>query len=180
MSSSEMPESLTGKERFFDESEVIVSKTDLKGHLTYANEVFLKISDFTEPELIGTAHSILRHPDMPRCVFKLLWDTIAAGQEIFAFVINKSKFGDHYWVLAHVTPTFDSAGKIIGYHSNRRVPNKRVINDTIIPLYRALLAEENRHANRKDGMIAGTKMIHELLAQKGVGYDELIFSLLQN
>ena len=98
---------LTGVERFFDKDEIIVSKTDLKGRMTYCNDVFLRIAGYTEQELLGQPHSIIRHPDMPRCVFKLLWDTIGAGKEIFAYVINRAKNGDHYWVLAHVTPSRD-------------------------------------------------------------------------
>lgn len=87
---------VTGKEVFFKPEEIIVSKTDLKGRITYANRVFLDISGFTEAELLGKPHSILRHPEMPRCVFKLLWDTIQNGSEIFAYVINRCKNGDHY------------------------------------------------------------------------------------
>ena len=101
----------TGVERFFPEDEVIVSKTDFKGRITYANETFLNIAGFTEDEILGQPHSIIRHPDMPRCVFKLLWDTIKARSEIFAYVLNMAKNGDHYWVFAHVTPTFDASGK---------------------------------------------------------------------
>ena len=113
----------TGVERRFAEDEVIVSKTDLRGHITYANEVFVRVSGFREDELLGAPHSIVRHPDMPRCVVQLLWDRIAAWHEVFAYVLNMSKNGDHYWVHAHVTPTFDEQGKIVGYHSNRRVPD---------------------------------------------------------
>jgi hypothetical protein len=67
----------------------------------------------------------VRHPRMPRCVFKLLWETIQSGQDIFAYVCNLARNGDHYWVYAHVTPTFDEKGSIIGYHSNRRAPDPR-------------------------------------------------------
>ena len=120
---------MTGVERFFDKNEIIVSKTNLKGHITYANRTFLKIADYSEKEVLGAPHSILRHPEMPRCVFQLLWDTIQAKKEIFAYVINSTKFGDHYWVLAHVTPSLEINGQIDGYHSNRRVPDKKIINE---------------------------------------------------
>ena len=68
---------VTGKEAFFGDDEIIVSKTDLKGHITYANDVFLKIAGYTEAEVLGRPHNLIRHPDMPRCVYKLLWDTIS-------------------------------------------------------------------------------------------------------
>lgn len=175
--SSRPPIHPTGVERFFGADEVIVSKTDLKGRLTYVNQVFMRISDYTETELLGQPHSMIRHPAMPRCIFKLLWDRIASGHEIFAYVNNMAKNGDHYWVLAHVTPSFDVNGQIRGYHSNRRVPDRTVLNTTIIPLYDRLLAEETRHANAKEGMASGFAMLEDVIRQKGISYDELIFSL---
>ncbi|MDH3236791.1 MAG: PAS domain-containing protein, partial [Alphaproteobacteria bacterium] len=117
----------TGREVFFDRDDLIVSKTNLKGHITYANDIFCDIAGYTEADVIGQPHNMIRHPDMPRCVFKLLWDTIQAGAEIFAYVVNMAKNGDHYWVLAHVTPSYDANGSIIGYHSTRRVPNPQTI-----------------------------------------------------
>ena len=168
---------ITGVERFFDKDDLIVSKTNLKGHIEYANQIFIDLSGYVEKDLIGAPHSILRHPDMPRCVFKLLWDTIADGREIFAHVINRCANGDHYWVFAHVTPSFDTKGQIVGYHSNRRVPNRETLTNTIIPLYKTLLAEENKHANRKDGMQASHNLLLSILKEKGAAYDEFIFSL---
>lgn len=167
----------TGLERFFDTDEIIVSKTDLKGRLTYANQVFVNISGYCEKELIGAPHSILRHPGMPRCVFKLLWDSISNKNEIFAYVVNMCKNGDHYWVFAHVTPSFDLSGNIIGYHSNRRVPGKKIIEDVITPLYSTLLDKENSAKNTKDGMEESYQMLLSILKEKGMGYDEFIFSL---
>jgi PAS domain S-box-containing protein len=89
--------------------------------ITYANQVFVRVAGYSEQELPGQAHNLIRHSDMPRCVIKLLWVTISQGNEIFAYVINLSRNGDHYWVLAHVTPSFDAAGKITNYHSSRLV-----------------------------------------------------------
>jgi len=168
---------LTGVERFFKPNEVIVSKTDLKGRITYANEIFQRIAGYTEQELLGQPHSIVRHPAMPRCVFKLLWDTLEAGEEIFAYVINRAKNGDHYWVFAHVTPSFDEQGNIISYHSSRRVPRRDVVEGVITPLYKQLLDAENSFENSKEGMAVSFQAVLDLLNEKGVGYDELIFSL---
>lgn len=169
--------SVTGVERTFDESEIIVSKTNLKGWITYANRVFQKIAGYDERELVGAPHSIVRHPEMPRCIFKLLWDTIEAPKEIFAYVINRAKNGDHYWVLAHVTPSFDGGGKLTGYHSSRRVPDRRVLDEVIVPLYRTLVDEENRHEDRKVGMAKSHEILVNLLNEKGMDYDELVFAL---
>lgn len=164
-------------ERFFGEDELIVSKTDLKGRLTYCNDVFIRISGYSETECIGQQHSLIRHPDMPRCVFKLLWDTIQDGREIFAYVINRCKNGDHYWVNAHVTPSRDQLGNIIGFHSNRRVPDREILNEIIIPLYKDLIVEENRHGNRKDGLVASSEKFSNLLSSNNLEYDEFIATL---
>lgn len=169
--------SLTGVERFFDDNEIIVSKTDLKGRLTYTNDVFLKIAGYAERECLGQPHSIIRHPHMPRCVFGLLWETIQDGREIFAYVVNRSKNGDHYWVNAHVTPSRDRSGKIVGYHSNRRVPDRRILEDKIMPLYKELLAEEQRHANQKSALQASTEMVANLLRKESMEYDEFVARL---
>ena len=98
----------TGRERVFGEDEIIVSKTDLQGRITYANSVFLRVAGYAEEDVLGQPHSMIRHPGMPRAVFKLLWETIAGGREIFAYVKNLARDGDHYWVFAHVTPSFDN------------------------------------------------------------------------
>ena len=86
----------TGVENLLGEEELIVSKTDLKGRITYANDIFLRMAKYSYAELMGAPHSLIRHPDMPRCVFKLLWDTLQSRQEIFAYVVNLAKDGSHY------------------------------------------------------------------------------------
>ena len=166
-----------GIEQFFDKSDIIVSKTDLKGRITYVNQVFIDISGYTEEELLGAPHSILRHSKMPRCVFKLLWDTIQNKQEIFAYVMNKCKNSDYYWVLAHVTPSINDSGQVDGYHSNRRVPDPEIVKTVISPLYQSLLGEEQRHKNAKEGMNKGFEMLVNILNEKGIAYDEFVFSL---
>ena len=108
---------LTGVERTFNEGEVIVTKTDLKGRITYANDIFQRASAVTEKDALGQPHNFIRHPDMPRSIFKLMWETIASRQELFAYVVNRALNGDHYWVYAHVTPSFNDAGEIVGYLS---------------------------------------------------------------
>lgn len=166
----------SGRERFFEENEIMVSKTDLKGRITYANDVFLDISLYSENEVLGQPHSIIRHPAMPRCIFKYLWDTLEAKQEIFAYIVNMSKNGDHYWVLAHVTPSYDSAGNVVGYHSSRRVPRREAL-EKIEPLYRDLLAEEERFENRKQGMESAHNKLVEFVKSTGMSYEELMFNL---
>lgn len=167
---------LTGVERHLSADKIIVSKTDTKGRITYANRTFLDIAGFTEAELIGKPHNIIRHPDMPKCVFKYLWDTIDGGEEIFAYVVNRAKTGDHYWVFAHVTPTFDEAGNIRSYHSSRRAPRREAVA-AIIPVYRELREIEARYGDPRDGMAAATDVfLSKYVAPSGT-YEDLVFSL---
>lgn len=167
---------LTGVERTFPPSDIIVSKTCPKGVITYANKVFLDVARLTESQVVGAAHSVVRHPDMPRAVFALMWSRLQAGQEIFAYVLNMTSCGDHYWVHAHVTPSFGADGQIIGYHSNRRVPDRSAV-DTVAPIYRELKAIEDRAANRADGLKSSVERLNSILRDAGVSYDQYVFSL---
>lgn len=166
----------TGRESPFGVDEIIVSKTDLKGRITYANDVFLRVSHYREREVVGQPHNLIRHPDMPHSIFKLLWETIQGGEEIFAYVLNMARNGDHYWVFAHVTPSRDAAGQITGYHSNRRKPDPGQIA-RIEPLYRELRQAEQAEQRIKDGMaVAMSHLQHRLKAQE-MSYDRFVFSV---
>ena len=157
------------------EGDFIVSMTDLKGRITYGNRIFIEFSGYTSEELIGTQHNIIRHPDMPRAVFQLLWDKIKGGNECFAYVKNMSKDGGFYWVFANVTPTFDPKGNITGYLSVRRKPKMSGIQ-TVTELYAAMLAEEKR-AGAANAIAASTKILVDLLKEKGLSYDELVLAI---
>jgi len=151
-------------------NDFIVSKTDTKGRLTYVNQIFMTMAGYTEEELLGKPHNIIRHPDMPKAVFKLLWDMIQNKEEIFAYVINKTKKGDAYWVYANVTPSYNERGNIIGYYSVRRKPNEKALA-LIKPLYAQMIQAE------KSGVNAGTKLLTDILNEKGVGYNEFIIAI---
>lgn len=166
----------TGVERTFGDDEIIVSKTDPAGRITYANPVFQRVAQFNEDELLGKPHSIVRHRDMPRCVFAYLWQTVAAGREVFAYVVNRCKSGDHYWVFAHVTPSFDAAGRVAGYHSSRRVPGRAALSQ-IEPIYRELRAVEAQHASPRAQWEASLPVLVGKLEAMGLSYDQLIFEL---
>ncbi len=166
----------TGRERTFADDEIIVSKTDVAGRITYANRVFMHVSGYEEHELLGAPHSLVRHPSMPRAIFKLLWERLLGGHEVFAYVNNLARSGDNYWVLAHMTPSFGPDGAIVGFHSNRRVPERSKIAKAE-PLYAALLAVEQRTPDRARGLVASyDTLIAELLAS-GKSYDEWVWSL---
>jgi len=168
-----------GSEVLFDHDDLIVSKTDLQGRITYANHTFLEIAGYEESECVGQQHNFTRNPNMPRAVFKLLWDTIAEDSEIFAYVVNSTKSDDHYWVIAHVTPSAEN-GQIVGYHSTRRVPNPETIRNVIIPLYDNLRAIEHNNPSKKDGLEESVNALDGVLAEKGASYNELMSSLMRN
>ena len=157
------------------DGDFIVSKTDLKGRITYANKIFKEFSGFTENEFLGKQHNLVRHPDMPRCVFKLLWEHIQNGQEIFAFVKNICKDGGYYWVWANVTPSMDAQGNVLGYYSVRRKPNPKAIPH-VAALYRQLLQIEQT-AGSRDAIEASRAHLLQLLKQQGVSYERFILDL---
>jgi PAS domain S-box-containing protein len=162
----------TSHERLMRQNDFIVSKTDLTGKILYGNEIFIEFSGYDEEELLGSQHNIIRHPDMPRAVFKLLWDYLSEDKEVFAFVKNMSKDGGFYWVFAHAAPMLDKNQQKVGYSSVRRMPNPKaipILND----VYRAMLDAE-RNAGPKDAIAASGAVLGNVLKDKGVTYEELI------
>ncbi|MEO1954668.1 MAG: PAS domain-containing protein [Campylobacterales bacterium] len=157
-------------EKKFNADELLVTKTNTKGIITYANQAFIHIIGLEEEELVGKPHNIIRHPDMPKVVFKLLWDALKSENEIHAYVKNLCADGSYYWVMANVTPSYFN-GKVIGYHSARRAPTKNALN-IIEPLYQKLLSAEKR-----GGIAASEKILNDLLEEKGMEYEEFILSI---
>src|SRR5450830_63712 len=162
----------TSQERLMRENDFIVSKTDLKGRIIYGNEIFIEFSGYSEEELLGSQHNIIRHPDMPRAVFGLLWDYLAKDKEIFAFVKNMSKDGGFYWGFTHVAPRKDKNNNKIGYTSVRRMPNPKAI-PIVAAVYKAMLDAEHG-AGTKDAIAASGVVLGGVLKDKGVTYEELI------
>jgi PAS domain S-box-containing protein len=159
------------QELTFGEHELIVSKTDTNGKIIYGNELFLRLAGYEEQEIIGAPHNIVRHPDMPKLIFKFLWDAIKSSHEVNAYVVNQAKNGDFYWVYANVTPSYDESGRITGYYSVRRKPSQKALAQ-IIPLYKRLV-----NAERSGGIGQSQKILDELLKNHGGRYDKFILSL---
>lgn len=160
----------------FAPHELIVSKTDARGVITYANDVFCRVAGYTEAEVLGQPHNFIRHPDMPGGVFSLLWDTLRSGNEIFAYVVNMARNGDHYWVFAHVTPSLDASGRLIGYHSNRRSMFADAL-PKVRDLYATLRREEQKHREPPRAADAGRQLLAGILAEQKISYAEFVFSL---
>jgi PAS domain S-box-containing protein len=165
----------TNMERVMRENDFIVSKTDLNGRILYGNEIFIEFSGYSELELLGSQQNIIRHPDMPRALFKLLWDHLTANKEIFAFVKNMSKDGGFYWVFAQINTMRGADGKKCGYTSVRRMPNPKAI-PIITELYRIMLDAE-KNAGSKDAMAVSELILTNALNDKGITYQEFVCGL---
>ena len=165
----------TQKEMVMREDDFLVSKTDLKGRITYGNRIFIEFSGYSEAELLGSQHNIVRHPGMPRGIFRFLWDTIGQKKECFAYVKNMSKDGGFYWVFANVTPSINPQGEVEGYFSVRRKPRPQALA-VVSALYEQMLAEEKR-AGSKNACEASLALLNQVLAQKGVDYESFILSI---
>lgn len=159
------------------DEDMIVSKTDTKGHITYANRTFMKIAGYAEPELLGVPHNILRHPDMPRGVFRLMWATLQSGEEFFGYVKNLCKDGSFYWVLANVTPDRDASGQLRGYFSVRRKPTQGALN-TVMPIYKKML-ELEQQTKGQDAMIRSIAYLDGLLKEHQTDYSRFVLQLIQ-
>ena len=166
----------TQHERRLGEDDFIVSKTDTSGRITYANRIFMEIAGYPESELLGVQHNIIRHPDMPRGVFRFLWDTLKAGEEFSGFVKNLCADGGYYWVFANVTPDYDLNGKLVGYYSVRRKPPQSAIN-TLTPIYQEMLAIE-RQSSAKDAPSKSIAYLVDVVKQSGAkDYASLVMNL---
>ena len=145
-----------------DSKRYIVSETDETGKITFANDYFMEVSGYSQEELIGKPHSIVRHPDMPKVVFKLLWETISTGKNINAVVKNLAKDGRYYWIFTEFEIRKDTDnGKIIGYHASRKSISPHVI-EIIANLYAELLKIE-----KNNGVDASQTYLIEFLKSKG-------------
>jgi len=111
------------QETLLDDNSFVVSETDAKGNIIFANEEFCKIAEYSLDELQGKPHNIVRHKDMPKSAFKDLWDTVKTGEVWHGFVKNATKSGGYYWVFATVYPYINEAGEQC-YMSCRRKPSR--------------------------------------------------------
>jgi len=153
----------------------IVSKTDDKGIIEYGNDYFVEISGYTEAELIGQPHSIVRHPDMPKVAFKLMWDRIKQGKNFMAVVKNLAKDGSYYWVVTDFEPKMDPiTNEVISHTAFRKAAPQKAI-DAIVPLYKKLIEIE-----KKSGMEASEKYLHGFLEEQKTSYDDLINKIVGN
>ena len=161
----------TGKELKLHPKELLVSKTDVKGVISYGNNTFVEISGYKESELIGMPHNILRHPDMPKAIFYLMWESIKNGKNIMAVVKNLSKNGDHYWVTTDFDIQRNREGKIRNFIAFRQAAPKNVVK-VIEPLYDTMLEIEEKHS-----MEESINYLEAFLEEKQMSYNQYIEDL---
>ena len=165
----------TKTEKLMRDEDFIVSKTDTQGRITYGNRIFQEFSGYSEKELLGAPHNIVRHPDMPRGIFKFIWEELGKKNDVLAYVKNMAADGSFYWVFATMTPTFDSAEKVIGYYSVRRAPSRESVK-TMEDIYRRMLAEEAKVKSAAQPE-ASLRLLKQVLDEKGLTYEDFILSI---
>jgi len=165
-----------GREVSLNDGEFIVSKTDPQSRITYANRSFMRITGYSESEVLGRPQSIVRHPEMPRGVFRLLWNTIRKGDEFFGYINNLAEDGSNYWVWANITPDRDEQGRIIGYFSARRKPDPAAIAK-VKPIYAEMLAAEARASNVEEACKASLAVLDHYIHQEHADYEAFVLSL---
>jgi methyl-accepting chemotaxis protein len=149
---------VTDREVVMKDGTILVTRTDTKGRITYANDDFVEISGFSRDELIGKNHNIVRHPDMPAEAFEDLWTTSKQAKPWKGIVKNRTKTGDYYWVEANVTPVFNN-GQVVEYLSVRYAPSREQIN-AAESLYQQV--QSKKATLTPTGMAAKLKMIREM------------------
>ena len=149
----------------------IVSRTDEKGIIRFVNEYFKDIAGYSDKELIGQAHNVIRHPDMPKVIFKHLWEELKQGHDVRAIIKNLAKDGRYYWVITNFHTLYDDEGKIIGYYARRKAVPQHV-REEVVKLYKSLLALEVQA-----GVEASEKYLLDWLQQHGTTYSGYVESL---
>ncbi|CAM1358602.1 conserved hypothetical protein [Tenacibaculum litoreum] len=156
----------------WDKTKTIVSKTDVYGTILYANDVFSNTCEYSTIELVGEPHNIIRHPDMPKVAFKVLWDALKKGENFHAIVKNLTRTGRYYWVITDFTIDKDEEGKIVGYTARRKaVPNGVV--KKIEPIYKTLLDIEKLKGEKASEMYFDAYLKEEV----GKTYNEFVVDL---
>ena len=165
----------TALERELAVGEYIFSTTTPSGRITSVNDVLVAYSGYSRTELLGSQHNILRHPDMPRAVFWLAWDTLQAGEDFMGYIKNMSKDGGYYWVFSQIQPEYDKDGGVIGYRSVRRQPRRSAVA-AASALYAEMLAAEQAVETR-DAIAAGLAVLRRHLGAQGQSYEQMVAAL---
>jgi PAS domain S-box-containing protein len=159
------------RELKLNQSDLIVSKANLEGIITYANPSFIKITGYKSYELMDQNHNIIRHPDMPKALFAYIWKELKNGNDAYGFVKNLTKDGSFYWVFAYMVPDYNEKGSVIGYHSERRAPNPKAIAEI------SILYEQIKHIEIRDGIESAVAHLHDVASQRAKNYYNYVYKL---
>lgn len=161
------------KEVGWNKSQVVICETDVYGRITNVNDVFCNVCGYSPEEMIGQPHSIIRHPDMPKLVFKLLWDNLKVGNNFIGVIKNLAKSGEYYWVITDFEMRRDATGNITHYIARRKSVPKAVIENYVAPLYETLLKLE-----KVGGMELSSRFFKNYLAKQGKDYIDFIIDVM--
>ena len=161
------------KEVGWNKSQVVISETDVYGRITNVNDVFCNVCGYSPEEMIGQPHSIIRHPDMPKLVFKVLWDNLKVGNNFIVVIKNLAKSGEYYWVITDFEMRRDATGNITHYIARRKSVPKAVIENYVAPLYETLLKLE-----KVGGMELSSRFFKNYLAKQGKDYIDFIIDVM--
>ena len=160
------------EEILIPDEEVLISVTNPKGIIIEANDIFCKIAGYKKEELVGSPHNMIRHPDMPRIMFKIVWDKIKEKENVMAVVKNLAKDGKYYWVVTDFVTKVAADRSIINYTAYRK-PVGDNVKAAVIPLYKALCAIEDL-----SGIEASEKFLNDYFEQIGMTYDEMVEEII--
>lgn len=163
------------EEVVWDKTKTIISTTDRFGNITDVNQTFIDVCGYSASELLGKPHNIIRHPDMPKIVFKVTWDNILAGRNFHAIIKNLAKSGRYYWVITDFEVGRNIMGEVVTIMARRRAVPEHVITDHIEPLYQTLIKLE-----KIGGMELSNRYFKGFLEKQGKSYIEYVMDILDD
>ena len=157
----------------WDKTKTLISETDVKGTITNVNDVFCAVAHYSPSELIGQPHNLIRHPDMPKLIFKLLWDNLKVGNNFVGVIKNLAKTGEYYWVVTDFEMRRDAMGNITHYIGRRKSVPEAAINNYLAPFYESLLKME-----KIGGVELSSRFFKNYLAKQGKDYIDFVISIM--
>lgn len=157
----------------WDKTKPLISETDVKGTITNVNDVFCAVAHYSASELIGQPHNLIRHPDMPKLIFKLLWDNLKVGNNFVGVIKNLAKTGEYYWVVTDFEMRRDAMGNITHYIGRRKSVPEAAINNYLAPFYESLLKME-----KIGGVELSSRFFKNYLTKQGKDYIDFVISIM--
>jgi PAS domain S-box-containing protein len=162
----------TDVEHLLRPDEYIISTANTRGRITSVNEVLVRCSGYSREELINAQHNITRHPDVPRALIWLMWESLREGEDFYGYFKNLRKDGGFYWVFAHARPEYDSEGNVCAYRSVRHAARNSAVS-TIVDLYQQMLAAQHA-VSAKFAIPAGLAVLRRYLSERGQSYEQFV------